>query len=297
MSAALLSPIQPSKTAATVTTALQVETPENVVLNYQLAGPAVRCAAYLIDVAVRFGIVFVLSIVLCAGAFALPFASIGAAFVAWFVINWFYFVILEWRWRGKSVGKHAMGIRVIDRNGYPINFWSSALRNFLRFADSMPFLLHGVGFASILITKRGQRIGDLFAGTVVIAERTVRLPREPIILERIQPLPRVEIGSSFVPGPRTLAIIEQFLGRRFVLTHERGHALASVLAARLAGRLDYRGDAGLVQQYPMAFLARVYVTFLKRDDEDDDGEGFGDESSVFDSRILEPQRRQRDYYR
>jgi hypothetical protein len=189
-----------------------------------------------------------------------------------------------------------MGLRVIQDRGYPINFWSSCLRNLLRFADSWPYFLHGVGFVSILLTKNGQRLGDLVAGTVVITERTVRLPREPIILEKIQPLPRNEFASNYVPNSKTLAIVEQFLGRRFVLTHDRGHALASVLAARLAEKLNFQGDPKLVQQYPMAFLARVYVTFLKRADEDEDDEHMPSYDSLsgtsFDSQFIQsPQRR------
>ncbi len=257
-----------------VGTALKVETPENVVLEYQLAGPSVRFTAFVIDYLVRLGIMAGITVLLlCAGTQLLGMGSIGVWAVAVFVFDWFYYVANEWYFRGKSIGKHAMGIRVIQESGYPISFSSSCLRNFLRAADAMPVFLgglgfcYGVGFLTILISKKGQRLGDLAAKTVVITERRVELPREPIILERIQPLPRDEIVSSFVPSEKTLAMIEQFLGRRYVLTHERGHALAAVLASKLAERLNYQGEEKLVQQYPMAFLARVYVTFLKRADE------------------------------
>jgi len=265
-----------------VTTALHVETPENVVLDYQLAGPSVRAAAYAVDFAVRIGIFMILAIfigIASAGAF-MPLLGVGFLFVLRFVVNWFYYVISEVFFRGKSIGKHAFGIRVIQTRGYPITFWPSCLRNLLRAADALPVMLYGfvftygVGFLTMLLTKRSQRLGDLAAGTVVITERSVHLPREPIILERIQPLPRNEILSNYVPSEKTLALIEQFLGRRYVLTHERGHALASVLASCLAERLAFQGDTKLVQKYPMAFLARVYVTFLKRA-EDEEEEEFG----------------------
>lgn len=251
-----------------VNTALKVETPENVILEYQLAGPSVRFAAFVIDFLVRMAVLFAIGVFLaCAGISVLGGGSLGLFFIAFFVVDWFYYVANEWYFRGKSVGKHAMGIRVIQQSGYPISFFSSCLRNILRAADAMPFSLYGVGFLTMLLTKKGQRLGDLAAKTVVITERRVELPREPIILERIQPLPREEIVSSFVPNEKTLAMIEQFLSRRFVLTHERGHALAAVLASKLAEKLNFQGDSKLVQQYPMAFLARVYVTFLKRTDD------------------------------
>lgn len=254
---------------------MNVETPENVMLNYQLAGPSVRCVAFGIDFAVRMVILMMVAMFLgIVGATISPKASFGLFLVVLFGLEWGYYVICEGFFQGRTIGKRAMGLRVIQERGYPITFWSALLRNLLRGIDSFPFLVTGVGFGfygvgllSMLMTKRLQRVGDLIARTVVITDRSVVLPREPIILERIQPLPRTDMGG-FVPGPRMLAKIEEFLGRRYVLTHERGHALASVLAGKLADRLDYRGDSKLVNEYPMAFLARVYVTFQNQADDD-----------------------------
>lgn len=249
---------------------LHVETPENVVLDYQLAGPAVRLAAYLVDLLVRGVLMAVISVVLlCAGAQVLTGTSVGLWLIVLFLNEWGYFVVCEGFFRGKSIGKHALGLRVVQEGGYPVTFLSAMLRNLLRFPDAMPFLLYGVGFVSMLLTRHFQRLGDLAARTVVITERHVVLPREPVILEKIEPLARDEIGT-FSPGDRVLSLIDEFLGRRHVLTHERGHELAAILASRLAERLNYQGDARLVQQYPMAFLARVYVTFLRRDEEDEE---------------------------
>lgn len=264
-----------------VGTSLHVETPENVVLDYQLAGPTVRGLAYLLDTLVRTGIMLVMGIFLgLASAVWSGGVSFGLYLVLGFTVYWFYYVVCEVCFRGKTIGKHALGIRVIQARGYPISFWPSCLRNIVRVVDAMPFLLQqawllgmqGVGFITILVTKRGQRLGDLVAGTVVIAERPVRLPKEPIILEKIQPLSRNDILSSYVPDSRTLSTIEEFLGRRFVLTHERGHALAGPLAAALAERLNFQGEAKLVQQYPMAFLARIYTTYLHRVEEEEDAD-------------------------
>eukprot|EP00913_Durusdinium_trenchii_P008831 g8297.t1 len=209
---------------------LDVETPENVVLNYQLAGPSVRSIAYIIDFFVRMGILFVLSMILAMTVgWVSTGAMVGLLLVVVFALEWGYYVVCEVFFQGRTIGKRAMGLRVIQERGYPITFWSSALRNVLRAADSWP-TAYGVGLISMMLSKKLQRVGDIVARTVVITDRAVVLPREPIILERIQPLPRTDIGS-FVPGPRMLAKIEEFLGRRHCLTHERGHALASFIAA------------------------------------------------------------------
>jgi hypothetical protein len=189
---------------------------------------------------------------------AFPGLSTGVMLVVYFLIVWGYYVICEGFFRGKTVGKHLFGLRVIQEGGYPLTFTSAMLRNIVRSADMLP--LYGIGFLTMLAAGKFQRLGDLAARTIVIQERTVRLPLEPVILEKIQPLARGEI-NGFVPKAHTLALIEQFLGRRHVLTHQRGHAMAFTLARSLARRLDFRGDPKHVEQYPMAFLARVFATF------------------------------------
>ena len=261
---------------------LQIETPENVVLTYQLAGPAARCGAYLLDLLIRIGLFFVLSIVFTVVGIALPGMGTGLTLLALFFLEFGYYVVCEGLFNGKTLGKRAFGLRVIQEQGYPMTFWSALLRNLLRAADAIPLAmlygtqlplfqfipLYGPGFLSMLLSGKHQRLGDLAARTVVIQERRVILPREPVIVEKIHPLSRDELGG-FIPGAATLSLIDEFLGRRHVLSHKRGHALARLLARALAQRLDFQGDPNLVEQYPMAFLARVYVTFIRRRDEDD----------------------------
>lgn len=261
-----------STPAEQIDLSFRIETPENVVLTYQLAGPAARLGAYLIDLVVRIGIMIVASIVLgCAGV-ALPGLSIGILLLLAFLIEWGYYVISEGFFRGRTFGKGLLQLRVIQEGGYPITFWSALLRNLVRAADNLPFV--GIGFCSMLVSGHFRRLGDLVARTIVVEERRVRLPLEPIILEKIQPLPRSEI-SGFVPSSRTLALIESFLGRRSALTHRRGHDMAVVLAKVLAKRLDFESDRKQVEEYPMAFLARVFATFHQVHDDDDNGNGGG----------------------
>ena len=264
---------------------LRVETPENVVLTYQLAGPAARGLAFLLDSLIRIAIVIILSIFLGLFGVFLPGLSMGLLLLALFVLEWGYFVIGETFFHGQSIGKWALGLRVIQAEGHPVSFWPSLLRNLLRAVDADVLLLfvvlgplsglfniiplYATGLLAMLLSPRFQRVGDLLAGTVVVAERRVVLPREPLILDKIDPLPREELGG-FVPPAETLAVIDQFLGRRSVVSHARGHALASVLAGPLARRLHYRNDPRLVEQYPMAFLARVYVTFIRTHDHDEE---------------------------
>lgn len=259
----------------------RIETPENVVLSYHLAGPYVRSLAYLVDLAIRMTFLIVVSIFLGMTTIVLPGFSIGLLLLIHFVNEWGYFIVCEWFFKGRTPGKYLLGLRVIQEEGAPVSFWAVMLRNLLRGAEALPF--YGPAFLSMLMSNNFQRLGDRAARTVVISERDAVLPREPVILERIKPLLREDLGS-FVPDAKTLSLIEEFLERRDVLTHERGHALAWSLARTLAKRLYYRGDPQLVQEFPMAFLARVYVTFLDLgDDEEEDWHSLSDP----DARVAE----------
>lgn len=261
-----------------------IETPENVVLAYRLAGPSIRMMAYALDLMVLVCGFALLAFGILIFGLAMPGLAAGIIFLLIFSLSWGYFVASEMLTKGRSFGKWVFGLRVVHTEGHPLSFWGSLIRNFLRVADILPIPLlygmalpiawvplYGTGFVVMLLSPRLQRIGDHVARTVVITERQVVLPREPVIIERIEPLSRDDLGS-WVPPETTLAMIEQFLGRRHVLSHSRGHALASVLAGPLASRLNYRGDPKLVEQYPMAFLARVYVTFLRRPEEENEEE-------------------------
>tara|TARA_R110002111_G_scaffold254461_2_gene320148 strand:- start:68145 stop:69035 length:891 start_codon:yes stop_codon:yes gene_type:complete len=245
---------------------MQIETPENVVLTYQLAGPALRYIAYMIDLAIRLAIMFGVMMVIPMMGIVLPGTATGLLLVIMFLNTWGYYTISEGFFKGQSIGKHICGLRVIRDGGYPITFWPALLRNLVRSADAIVF--YGIGITAMLLTQRFQRLGDLVAGTVVIQERSLSLPRKPVILNKIQPLNKNEIGS-FLPRDEVLSLIDEFIGRRHVLTYERGHALAGILAGNLAERLNYSGDPKKVTLYPMAFLAAVYKTFSFSQEEEE----------------------------
>ena len=246
---------------------LRIETPENVVLTYTLAGPTLRAGAYLIDLSIRLGVVFAAFVIVMCAAALTPGTATGFFLLMLFAFSWGYYTLFEAFWNGRTPGKWTAGLRVIQDKGYPITFWASVGRNFLRAADGMG--CYAVGFTAMLLNRRFKRLGDLMARTVVICERNVVLPREPVIIEKIDPLPREEVPGP-APSPNTLALIDAFLGRRHAVSIPRGHEIARPLAVVLAKRLRYTGDPAIVEKYPMAFLARVYVTFLRRDEEQDE---------------------------
>ena len=87
----------------------------------------------------------------------------GTIYFFAFASAWFnYFALCEWRW-GQTIGKNAVGMRVISIDRGKISYGQSSLRNLLRLVD---FFL--VGWVMIAATEKHQRLGDKFAKTVVV---------------------------------------------------------------------------------------------------------------------------------
>lgn len=154
----------------------RVLTPEYVEFSYPLAGLYSRFLAWLIDrCVVIFGTIGVLSVLSRALAWAGGFAG-AMAFVIWFLMDWGYGVTLEWLWRGQTLGKRALGLRVLQESGVRIGFTHAALRNLARPLDGLPPPFYAVGGIAVLLSSSQQRLGDLLAGTVVVRERRLAAP-------------------------------------------------------------------------------------------------------------------------
>ncbi len=90
-----------------------------------------------------------------------------------FVMSIGYGMFLEWFWRGQTLGKRLLGLRVMDEQGLHLSSNQIIIRNLLRFVDMLPgqYLLGGL---VCLFSPKSQRIGDMVANTVVI--RTPKWP-------------------------------------------------------------------------------------------------------------------------
>jgi uncharacterized RDD family membrane protein YckC len=154
---------------------LSLRTAEGVTFSLPLAGPAARFLAWLIDLA---AIGILLSVLGALAEFLdvlLPAWGQALAVLLFFLTQSGYGIAMEWLWRGQTVGKRALGLRVMDADGLRLQFGQIVMRNLLRPADALP-LFYMVGGISCLVTARAQRLGDLAANTVVIRLRRHRLP-------------------------------------------------------------------------------------------------------------------------
>lgn len=146
---------------------LRIQTPEGVVFALVIAGPFARFLAWLIDLLC---VVAGGSLVRTAlGIFGVFSADVGQAFalVAFFVVQIGYGIGAEWFWRGQTVGKRLLRLRVVDAEGLRLQFPQVVMRNLLRFVDMLP-ACYLVGGLAAWLSPRGQRLGDLAAGTMVI---------------------------------------------------------------------------------------------------------------------------------
>lgn len=169
-----------------------VRTPENVTFEFELAGPASRAVAWLIDVFVMFVVIlvgsyFIQQLAMFAGGFAL-----ALLFVVIFLMQWWYSAILEWAWNGQTLGKRAVGLRTLSDRGVRIGFVQAVIRNLVRIVDFLPFG-YGVGGVSALLDAHGRRLGDLAAGTIVVRER--RAPAPSVVV------PPSERYNTFIDDP------------------------------------------------------------------------------------------------
>jgi len=144
---------------------LTVLSPEHVVIELRGAGLGRRFAAAILDLVV-------------AGALAgsaswlgsmLPGAIGGLAGpTLGFLCFWGYHVLFELRGDGRTLGKRLLRLRVVDIRGLPVGPMQSMVRNIVRILDLIP--AGGLGMLSAMIDPAHRRLGDLAAGTVVVAD-------------------------------------------------------------------------------------------------------------------------------
>ncbi len=146
---------------------LRIRTPEGITFAYQLAGPVARCMAWGTDLIVIIALGQGVSTLFSVLGFVSPDFATALSLIAYFVVSIGYGVFTEWAWRGQTLGKRVMRLRVMDAQGLRLQFHQVLMRNLLRFADLLP-ACYLVGGVTMFLSRRAQRLGDLAANTVVV---------------------------------------------------------------------------------------------------------------------------------
>jgi uncharacterized RDD family membrane protein YckC len=219
-----------------------VVTGEAVALDLRIAQLPSRLTAAVLDVLVMGGTyVFLILLLLEAGLGDADDALIvGVVIVALVLVFLGYPVAMETLTRGRSLGKLALGLRVVRDDGGPITFRHALIRGLVGLALERPGLLLGslgpaVGMVVSMFSSRGKRIGDMAAGTMVLQER---VPPRPLWTPVMPPplawwAPTLDLAGL----DDALALsVRQFLGRAGQLTPAAREALAADLVDEVRTR-------------------------------------------------------------
>ena len=212
---------------------LEVETPDHVVLRYDLAGAGNRGFAAVLDFLIATVIALTALVVLSlGGAFtgASFFVVGGLTLILTLVLIWSYFILLEWLWNGQTIGKRAYRLRVINEDGSPAGFTAVLIRNLIRLVDFLP-AFYGVGVMVIVLTPKSQRLGDLAAGTYV-----VRAPKPQVdwfALRTVTPLGAGRTAETRRMPGEAQRLVREFVARESRFAPTERARIAAVIAAKL----------------------------------------------------------------
>ncbi|WP_020699111.1 RDD family protein [Reyranella massiliensis] len=81
------------------------------------------------------------------------------------VIVWLYFALMESSERGATLGKMALGLRVVSNSGQRLSFLNATGRYFAKILSA---IILCIGFLMIAFTDRKRGLHDMIAGTLVV---------------------------------------------------------------------------------------------------------------------------------
>jgi uncharacterized RDD family membrane protein YckC len=238
---------------------LSIDTPEQVALEFPVAGIGSRFVALLLDHLIQLGAFILLGLVIFAVIAAAGQRGMeklagkwfiaGVTFVS-FLLIWGYFTLFEAFWHGQTPGKRIMNLRVLKDAGRQITLFEALARNLLRVIDYLPSM-YLAGVVTMLCNKRNKRLGDLAAGTMVVHERA---EAQPLLWTGTAP------ASPFSPAPmlpglfpadavarlssQTLVIIETFFARALDLPLETRAAMAYRILAEVTAKMQVAAPEG-----------------------------------------------------
>ncbi|MFJ4006838.1 RDD family protein [Streptomyces sp. NPDC090023] len=234
----------------------ELVTGEAVALELRPAKLPSRALAVLIDLIVAVLVYVAVVVGLVAATSSLDDAAQAALSVAVFLLVLVGGpVAVETLSHGRSLGKLAFGLRVVRDDGGPVRFRHALVRGGVGMVEIL-MTFGVVACIASLVSARGRRLGDVFAGTLVVRERIpvgragVVPPVPPELVGRFG-----ELDLSAVPDGLWLAV-RQYLSRMHQLQPQISWSMASRLAADVAARTGVVVPPDL-QARPDVFLAAV----------------------------------------
>ncbi len=219
----------------------EVVTGEAVVLEVPCARFPSRLLALGLDLLIQGVLLFILLVIVgvSEGSGTLNDASVGAVFIAGLVLILVgYPVTWETLTRGRSPGKFALGLRVVSDDGGPERFRQALVRGLASIVEI--YALGGCpALLSSLLSDRGKRLGDFFAGTFVIQQR---LPKRRVQAASPGVTPELARWAAGLEmsglTERTADTARRYLARMNELTPDARLELAARIAAEVSAHVS-----------------------------------------------------------
>ncbi|MEV5956212.1 RDD family protein [Streptomyces sp. NPDC051987] len=232
----------------------ELVTGEAVALELRPARLPSRALAVLLDLIVTFTVYIAVSLGLAAATASLDDAAqLALAIAAFLLVLVGAPIAVETLSHGRSLGKLACGLRVVRDDGGPIRFRHALVRGALGVVEIL-MTFGVVACVASLFSARGRRLGDVFAGTLVVRERVPAgqtgfvPPPPPWLAGRFAGL-----DLSAVPDGLWLAV-RQYLTRMQQLDPQVSWAMSVQLAGDVATRTGTPAPPDIP---PAAYLAAV----------------------------------------
>jgi len=240
----------------------QLVTGEAVALDLRTAGVPSRLVAALLDGLLQW--VALLGLIMAVGAVASTGNEAQTAatlIVVYVLVGLGYPVVMETLLRGRTLGKMALGLRVVREDGGPIRFRHAFVRGLVGLFVEKPGVTFGAaGVLTALLNEKGKRIGDFAAGTIVVQERVVAAA--PGYAQMPPPLASWAATLDLTRLPDDLALSARgYLMRHTELTPAAQASLGSQLATAVAAVVTPEPPSGTPH---WAYLSAVLAERRRR---------------------------------
>jgi len=212
---------------------LNIETPEQIALEFPLAGIGSRFLAIFIDSLLQivfFLVIFIIFFFASVTMESFPWLNNWAGAIAMFLVPfclyWGYYAFFEIIWRGQTPGKRVAGIRVIHQTWRPMTAVEAIGRNLMLGVDFLP-TMYAIGLITMICNRENKRLGDFVAGTLVVHDKNIENVQTGWS-EKETPIaasPEITKLTS-----EELVLIETFLSRRYELEYNVRTATAQQIA-------------------------------------------------------------------
>lgn len=259
--------------------AIQFETPENIEVSYAPAGLGTRFVAWLVDYILMVLLVLCMCLLLlCTGALShvvmgdtlrrlerfdpqqlsqLPLYFAGLMMLVFGLGSFVYYGLSELLMHGQTLGKRHMGLRVVKVDGFSLTPASILIRNVFRVADHIPLL-----WIVPLVSARAQRLGDMVAGTVVVADNSAGVGTVRTALagrSAAEAKFRFDGTALAKARPQDVAAVEKLLQRWSAISELQRADLLRQMVPPLAQRLGVEAPPPAeAQRFLEDFLAAEY---------------------------------------